>query len=832
MDLINEMFSLRLTKKCSQYLREFDFSGFISRYLSNEKEITRFWSALLYGLYYGDIDLSEHITQNHREYLLLQVLAENVSSKSLRKVILGLTPDKQITLICYVFKHYREGSYQIIKCFREERNPDFGLIKKLISGLKRKYYSISKLSTLLLEKGKLDNTALQDIIEALEEDALSQTQEFYTLFNELIPLMVSSPLRVFETLENLKQQNAPLLYQPNVKGRKKAEKEERQLEKLFASFLRHHYSLDDFLLFVRLYGLEGHQPFLRYREQICGENTLVSKTRVLHMIFNNPLLLSQISQKEVIFYFSLAFAIVGHLEAMFQKPSKYKKALKIMTCAMPTKGKSLEFQSSLPSMLDGLQDVVEYLKRTLKHKVSISDVPIYVYDQSDKALFNKNQAYIETLNQYYKSSVVHVSQKDALALAKKIGIERFLNTTGTGAFGYGGTRNCVFLLTPVFRHAFDQGKRFISEVLNMEDDALKTLFQEFVCGSTLLKRKHFDAIFMCDDDMEIPECNLFSHLLYAEQSKHHYTAIQGYHYGRDSKTIHFLSLDTLLNNPCHNSMFIKWLETPIGAAMSEYISKARFCLNLPFGAEEGHLILSYDTSALLQPSIHLSGTRYPDKQIPTHFFVGIESSLQKFLPYAFHVKMVQDLVDPLNKHNSCVLPWNDAALAQSFHCLNDVLMFIAKGTSKKEMQNRFWNNVCDLFSPEPKRKYLLREILDDIRSMDVDAMLKAFANKQKLDTNERKSLAEIGKIYKFYQEDARYLWAFATQFSGVDHKNVAAAIELKKNDLESKNKIKFENYPLTQGVYQLFCSIGAGEFCDIVGDVVASFTNEKRKLCS
>ena len=50
---------------------------------------------------------------------MFQIVAENASLQTLRRILSHLTLDMQISLVCYAFKHYREGSYYILKELKE-----------------------------------------------------------------------------------------------------------------------------------------------------------------------------------------------------------------------------------------------------------------------------------------------------------------------------------------------------------------------------------------------------------------------------------------------------------------------------------------------------------------------------------------------------------------------------------------------------------------------------------------------------------------------------------------------------------------------------------------
>ena len=61
------------------------------------------------------------------EYFLLQIIAENISKKNLKTLLKKLPLHKQLALICFVQKNYREGSYTLLQQFEEIYTADHSI---------------------------------------------------------------------------------------------------------------------------------------------------------------------------------------------------------------------------------------------------------------------------------------------------------------------------------------------------------------------------------------------------------------------------------------------------------------------------------------------------------------------------------------------------------------------------------------------------------------------------------------------------------------------------------------------------------------------------------
>lgn len=825
--ILNSLF-YSFSKRCTP-ARPFQFSEFIAKHLSKKKEVEGLIIELLYGLYFKDIDLSNLIFEKQKndfEFLLFQKIAEKVSEATLRKIIQTLSLDMQVRLICFSFQHYREGSYLIIREFEQLFKRGKGQIKsslpaknlvELINLLKRRYYDADHLFILLQKKEKLEEADLTSLMHRLEEHAWRQTQEFHSLLDKLIPLIINFPIKVHDAIEKLKQTTYSASQKSENTAKLQAQKE--SLEAYFKDYYKRDYSVEDFNNLLKVIGFRGHYPYIRIYGKDIFTTSLIDKLNILNEIFSSPPSLAQINQSELLSIFSFILMLVNHLEAVNYNPSKYKEGIELLTCAIPTCGKRLSRQSGLNTLLEGLISFTTFLNEKLRGSITLSKLPIFVFDQSNESLFNENCRYIRNLNKYHGSNVVHVSKNDALALANKIGLEPLLNTTQHGSFGFGGSRNCVFLLTALLKKLYAGGKRTFRDILQEDKATLISIFQQTVLEKQKDQAFSENMIFMIDDDMEIPQANFFPHALFVQQCSNAYAFSHGFCYGRATKFQNrFRNLNDLLEKSLDTFDFTQWLRIPFSITMAEFVGNPKICLNLPLGQEESHLRISKVPNPLLHISYHLGGTRYPGQQIPTHFFVGLEKHLERFIPYTMDINISSDLIDPSNELGQSILPWNDIKIADTFTCLQDVFIYIANDNTRREMQHRFWKNVQAVFDKEQGNNIPLRICLNDLMTMDIDLILKEFKKQNSLDRTESAALSKIGELYKFFQRDAKIFWEFGSMLltHEIDEGNSKKIIEQTKQHVEKQQGVSFADYTFTQSFYLLCHSAGAGGFSDII----------------
>lgn len=737
----------------------FDFSEFLRNYPLTDNSKKGFFIDVLYGLYFGEIKLSSLKHQDqvfNLEFVLLRVLATRIEEKKLKEIWQQLSAEKKLRLICFAFLDLREGSHAFIHLL--ENDPDY---RELVLGLKSRYLDINKFHQLI--------NSNEDVASKIKEYAREQTTEFYHLFRELVGLMQAFPFNIHKELQDR------LTY-----------------------FCAQDFTVEDFSTFAKYFGLEGHIPFLKNREGICEEKTLVEKFRIVNTVFKNPKSVLEIDQKNVIAITFFVLTVIDHLDALKNHPHKYKDGIEKLSFGMATCGKKLSKTSSLSSLLKGLKQI-----ETITQSSFLNTTPIFVFDQSDDSLFYENQAYIDTLNRKFNSSIVHISKNEALSIAKLLQVEPLLNTTETGNFGYGGARNCIYLLAPLLKMAWKDSFKAITE---LDQSVLKKYF------SQVLEESH--AIFMFDDDLEIAAANILSDALLVQTKRvPHYLS---YTIGRNTKFGNqFIDLNRFFSKPQDNFLSTQWMSCPIGAGMSELVTPSFFCLNLPFGAEEGHFDRKDNYNALLQPSFHLAGTRYPSQEIPTRFFIGMENHLKQFIPMAIHLDLSNTLLDSLNNNGVCALPWNDENTACPQNNLRAIFEYVSSPQVAREMQNRFWRNV-DMYLLKQSKTCTYLESIKSLCECDVENVVASYIDVNTLNEIEKKSLQAIQAIYQMYKYDAGYVLEYLElvtkqlKFDNLD--NVEKILEDVRHDMQERYQIRFIDYPLLQGLYLIFKAIGAQQF--------------------
>ncbi len=724
----------------------------------------RFLTAVQYEIFYTGLKICDL-----DEYALLQRLAESACPDTLEKALRELTLNETVELVYYAFRNYREGSYAILTTLETIYPLDHPL-QTLIDGFRSYYYDLNQ--RLPLELSQL--LAFQEVY------ARKQTELCFNLFCRLIPLIVASPLHIAQVTEGDLGQAA---------------ERKRALEQRF----RYVPSLSEFQNFTRRFGLHNQVPFL-WKGTKQPETSLHDKLQLLCKLFERPEALPQIAAGEMVAFLSYALNILMHLEAMRQQPNKYTAGLQMLTCAIPTRNKNLAALPGVASLLRGLKDVLP----------SLGAFPIFIYDQSEPEIYAINQHYLAQLARRYECPILHLHLAQILMLGKKIGAERLLDTTQKGQLGFGGARNCVFLLTPVLRQLFVRGYQTVQAMLASDPALLKQLFQAHVLAH---KELAGNAIFMIDDDMEIPPSNLFCHAFFAHEAFNRYSCSASYAIGRATKfNIIYPAFRQVLTDPKAIFSSSQWTTDICSAAMSEYVTKPKICLNLPFGSEEQHLRGLMEANPLLHPSIHLAGPRYPTGAVPTRPWYGLEEYLTWYLPYSIQIAMTVSLLDPTGKQGRCVFPWNQKEQLQTHTSLRSAFHHITSQDQRKEMQKRFWRNV-ELFRQSEVEDMPFLTAIKDLIDCDIAQVIQECQIQAWLTSDEKNSLEKIGAIYAFYQQDARLLWRF------VEIAISGTAVDEAKSILESERSLSFSQFPLTNGLHLLFHSVGLAEFNQLLADL-------------
>ncbi len=749
---INACFSLKTSlDRLSQALVILDelfrysVTNFISKHNLSVEEATSVVSELLYGLYDLGID-----PRQGGEYLLIQTIGALGFQKTASDILNKLSDDETVGLISFLFSHPNEGTYRLLDLFHDRYKP-------LIHGLRTYYYDVKQ---------------LQNTSHTLEIHAENEAKELHAAMTKLVATIQSSLRELLG----------------------KDERSEEQLKQFlasFASFDEGAYTQADFLEFARIFGLSAYPPI--YPEGYTENDRLLQKVLDITKIVEQqawPLFLLPQDTQSIL---SFVFAVIDHLEATLRRPSKYKLGLDLLTCTIATCGKELESLSSLQSLVEGYRVLREFLDKKGGIKIALKDYPIVVFDQSEKALFAKNKVYVERLNLRYQANIIHVSRAEAEEFAKSLGIWGLVVTKPDGTFGFGGARNCQFMLTA---------------------KACKNNDPKAVFGDPENKIPG-KALFLVDDDMLIPESNLFTAALFAFATKNQPLSAVGYQFGRASKFhIHFWSLKEVLEGPIERNMFPQWLDYPTLAGLSEHVLRPKFCLNLPHGNEESHSLSIAKGHFFLKPSQHISGSRYPTKLIPTKFYVGLPGYLEKMNSYSLLIYLADYFINAKGTRGTPVLPWNDNLSGAKVSSLAESMNNASHELIKRELQARFWQRVEGFFHLELVGYRPFLRIIEELKGTDIAAACKEYERQNQLTAYEKEALERLAKVYTTLQKDAKLFWKFGTLLA--QSPEPAQELEKIKEQLEFEDKVKFSEFPLTEGFYLMTRALGKGQFCDLL----------------
>lgn len=761
-----EQDALAASKVILDELFGYTVSGFIKNHVADPEVEQKFICELLYGLYYGGIDFKKY--KDNFEYLLIQILAEKMSGAAFLR---GYSFDKTVRLLAFIYKNPREGTFWLEKCFDKPFLP-------CISCLKRNYYDVDLFARLVHSEELFTEEKFAKVIAKLEQDAQDKTHEFYTNFQELCAKTLALVEDIYKGLMQTVQDPDAI------------KKQYVAIKEPLEAYVSRRVTLEDFTKFTRQFGLKGY-PCMS--QGVSFETTsVVEKINGFLRFVSGSTSEALNSPEQFKMMLSYILAIIAHCDATAYNPQKYLEGHKYLTISIPTCAKELQREFALSSIIEANPQST-----------------VVVFDQSTEELFEKNRRYIQTL----RGRILHVSKNEALALGQKLGAKKLIATLPEGSFGYGGARNCQFLLTGVIRAAYDMGKKTMAEILALSAEVLLQL-----CTERVLENKEGHSLFLVDDDMYVGESVLLSAALFASMNRLERIGCEGYQLGRASKyNLHYWDLLTLLSAPENVVMFPLWLDMETKAGLSEYVIKSRICLNLPQGNEEAHFLEAIKGHFFLQPAYHLCGSRYPDNEIPTSFFVGLDRYAEKAISYVFFLYITSYLIAPTSRHTSIGLPWNDNGLSATFTNLLEAFAFITDSSTQNELKGRFWNKVREMFCDELHEYGPFLDCIRSLKALDVDLVLSTFVQGKKLTKNEEASLKKLGDVYKKNQQDIRLFWKFGKALG--EAKQPEQQLDSIKNMIEKEAGCPLANYPITEGLYRTAISLGKAEFCAAIGQI-------------
>lgn len=689
-----------------------DFKKFCRSCKLTKKQLSEFLSYLLYCIYYKEIPLSSFVDSPlFLELYLLTLLAETQSSQKIKKVIIRLPLEKQISLICHCHLNLREGSWAILDAFEEYYQNDNDW-QSLLKNLKSKYYDVLYLAYLMALRDNTKPISITQLVSELENHAASEVKNIMNHFPTILN-MLQSELAVKEQLSDYHQRP---------------------------------YTFEEFSVFFRLFGLSG---------QLTSNNVPASLSEVFEGIVKLEGIFHQQPLVPLKKISSMIKDLWNQLFSFHRQPQAYSSGLDRLVYTVPTRGSSK--MPWLPSILSGLNKLIQHLQQKgLKNAIP---PPIIIFDQANSKQFAKNSSFIANLEKKYDAtSIWHLSRKETLQLAKKLGIENWIKTKPKGDFGYGGARNCALLLSPLIALAIRQGKKSIEEILQLSYAELKILFDQAILGIN----QHDSIVHMGEDDVFVPPCNIFLDALTADTNKQLYFEKEASCLGRYTMKVNALiDLKSIMEKPLNLYYSTGWNRTPETGGMKAMLTKPRFCLPLPFGNEESHVrplhnVINY----FQQPNLHLAGTRFPTKLFPVSPLDGMAEYLCTFLPYSIQICMSSELTNPVGAPDRSIFPWNDknSHNEKSITSLGDLIRLANQPETQIEMRKRFWRNFEIALSESPPS--LLNESL--LRLTHFDPSVEA--------------PGDLKEIYKKYQRDALFFLAFAKNLLQQEAKHIEKAI--------------------------------------------------------
>lgn len=400
-------------------------------------------------------------------------------------------------------------------------------------------------------------------------------------------------------------------------------------------------------------------------------------------------------------------AFYRHVSAISHTPDHYRKGIEMITYALPTRGKELRLFPWLQSILEAVRFFSGYFQLE-------REIPIFVFDQSAKELFEKNADYIRRL----QAPIIHIDSETMIALAEKLEIRELLVTDGAAEFGFAGARNAIFLLTPLLKYYRERK----IDYRTLSKEVLRQDFNDLV----LEEKRGPVVIHMGDDDVYVPPSAAFSDALFAYEHQNEYFCRYGALTGRDTSGMDTtLDLKALLLRLGELILQHKMQREPFMHGMATLLSKPKLCLNVPFGAEEVYLLAMqryhFDFREL---AIHLSGYRFPDRLIPEQRFSGLAELLRAHYRYIFGMRLIVDLIDPPNRQKRGILPWN--LRKKPFKNLLQAIDAIVRPSTIEKMQKGYRRNFKALRKafekdqPEPEFATLMLKALDTFNAEEVN----------------------------------------------------------------------------------------------------------------
>lgn len=708
------MHNIASSKEMISKTLSYDVEGFCRKYKLNSADQSLLLSRLMYAIYYERLTQASFVdkTDEYKECYLIASLAEFLSDPKLKKILKALPERLTLALIHFCGFSLQEGPWKAMKILRTIYAKDKEWMQLLVN-IRQKYYDIYHLEEVLHGSSKIK---LKSVLKALEQRAQEQIQEIHALLPFLLDLLITHPLR--SGLANAGQAQIDLAY-------------------LFAKHRKQSYSIEEIEQFFRLFGLHDFYTTMAFTTQDLSDILLILQG--IADFLKNPAPIAQESLKIITDYL---LSLFQKLFALHREPAQYQQGLDSIVYALPTRGNNLLESPWLAAVIEGLKAISKRVS------AKVSTCPIVIFDQSSAKQFKKNHDELQKLAKREKLSLWHVSNTQAIELAKKLRVQQWIPLSLQENFGYAASRNCVYLLAPVLQEATKQGIKSIPALLKMRPSLLRKYFDKRTLG-----QDGNDAVIgMGEDDADILPCNFFADALFAFLHKNTYFQRESYVIGRSTWYANpYLDPASVLAAPIKTTSQTTWDYKPRIHGSIGLLTKPRFCLPTYFGSEEQQVSLKdafFET--VQQCPIHLAGARFPAKLFPNSALDGLEEYLSKVLPYVIQIGFIICLIDPKNEMGRCILPWNNLDLqrVRPFKNLGDLWGFALSNKVINKIREGFWKNLADFAD-------------DDVA---LDAMAKRMPIREDIDRLVHADLSlempeALRKFYENIQIDACMLMA-------------------------------------------------------------------------
>jgi hypothetical protein len=670
-----------------------------------DKERAQFLGKVRDKLVYGDIAIAGADSADREVFE--QVLAEVLTDVQLVDRLRQLNLDRTVRLVASVFSSVgpyggvREGSHRIVKTLQglaqgaeaprhegEEPVPnDRQRIAHLVRQLESGYFDEAELRALLTHENPADLTRerLEEIVEALEHHA--QT-EVATLFDGVVALhaRLTADLAASLAVEGHRAWEPP--------QRLAVESWLDRLKKLPAG-----HTAEDMAVVARTFGMAR----LRHRLALDPARILSEAMRT-----RNAGDLKDLTDFVVQVRWQMDQLGRGQM-------AKHAAGLERLVLALPTAAKPLADYTFVPTLVERLTELLADIRaQNPEYTGKLADFRILVFDQSstepppnapkEKPLFARNAEYLAGLAAQTQAAIVHISMREIQQIGGILGIERLLDTTGTGRAGYGGARNIVFLLGPMLEAALTDPESGVTSVASFiarirDDEAYRSSMVRSVLGP------NDTMVLMGDDDTTLGPGFLHAKTLLAEQAHGGYNRIVTPLLGRVTTNVPtFLAMDVLdairderrglqnFEDYVKKATFgsTGWennLTSAMMPGMAAAVLHPASALDLPLPSEES-LFANYQETIVdhLGAAAHHSGDRYeaPSKRIRAQAV------------YSAEIEQAKTLLGTGGAHSD-VLPWNSQP---AFDSLGQGYAFAAQEQTAATVREAFFGRLLSEYVKE------------------------------------------------------------------------------------------------------------------------------------